>query len=69
MPPIQLKETTMNPETRTLLRVTLPDALDDFSVEEYKETENIVETLMGKKPEGRFNFIQENAEFITDIDI
>ncbi|MFV0322192.1 MAG: DNA topoisomerase IV subunit B [Alphaproteobacteria bacterium] len=69
MPPAQLKETTMNPDSRTLLRVTLPDALDDFSVEEYKETENIVETLMGKKPEGRFNFIQENAEFITDIDI
>lgn len=69
MPPAQLKETTMNPETRTLLRVVLPDAHDDLSVEEAKETENLIETLMGKKPEGRFNFIQENAQFVTDIDI
>ncbi len=69
MPPAQLKETTMNPETRTLLRVVLPDAHDDLSVEEMKETESLVETLMGKKPEGRFNFIQENAQFVTDIDI
>ncbi|MFV0430824.1 MAG: DNA topoisomerase IV subunit B [Alphaproteobacteria bacterium] len=69
MPPAQLKETTMNPKSRTLLRVTLPETYDDFSVEDIKETEDIVETLMGKKPEGRFNFIQENAQFVTDIDI
>lgn len=69
MPPAQLKETTMNPETRTLLRVALPESLDDFSIEDIKETEELVETLMGKKPEGRFKFIQENAEFAQNIDI
>jgi len=62
MPPAQLKETTMNPENRTLLRVQIP-------MEEYAETADRVESLMGKKPELRFSFIQENARFADNLDI
>jgi topoisomerase IV subunit B len=52
----QLKETTMDPKKRTLLRVIL--VADDR-----KDTEKSVERLMGTKPEARFAFIQERAEF------
>jgi topoisomerase-4 subunit B len=52
----QLKETTMDPGKRTLLRVTL--VADDL-----KPTDKAVERLMGNKPEARFEFIQERAEF------
>jgi topoisomerase IV subunit B len=62
MMPAQLKETTMDPKTRAMARISLPRA------EETVET--LVETLMGRKPEGRFRFIQENAEFATeDLDV
>ena len=62
MMPAQLKETTMDPSKRTLARVTLPRA------EEL--VEELVENLMGRKPESRFRFIQENAEFaVADLDI
>ena len=55
----QLKETTMDPRKRTLLRVTLlPD--------DQKATEKSVERLMGTKPEERFAFIQERAEFANE---
>ncbi|MGD0333816.1 MAG: DNA topoisomerase IV subunit B [Xanthobacteraceae bacterium] len=55
----QLKETTMDPRRRTLLRVVL---LADAQ----KETEKSVERLMGTKPEARFAFIQERAEFAAE---
>jgi topoisomerase-4 subunit B len=55
----QLKETTMDPAKRTLLRVTL--VADDR-----KDTEISVERLMGTKAESRFEFIQERAEFARD---
>ncbi|EJF86031.1 DNA topoisomerase IV subunit B [Candidatus Bartonella washoeensis] len=58
----QLKETTMHPQKRTLLRVTI-DAV------ELQETKNIVESLMGTKPEARFRFIQENSTFVSNLDI
>jgi topoisomerase IV subunit B len=62
MMPAQLKETTMDPARRTLARVTLPRA--EETVEE------LVEALMGRKPELRFRFIQENAEFAAaDLDV
>jgi len=62
MPPAQLKETTMNPKNRILLRVKVAgDAAAEAS--------DMVERLMGRKPELRFQFIQENAAFATDIDI
>ncbi len=59
MPMSQLKETTMRPGRRTLVRVGI-----DASAR--KDTENLVERLMGKKPELRFAFIQENAQFAKD---
>ena len=52
----QLKETTMDPGKRTLLRVKLV-------AEDLKPTDKAVERLMGNKPESRFEFIQERAEF------
>jgi topoisomerase-4 subunit B len=62
MMPAQLKETTMDPRTRTLARVTLP--------REEELVEDLVERLMGRKPEARFQFIQENAEFASaDLDV
>src|SRR6478672_4421984 len=54
----QLKETTMDPGKRTLLRVVLAD-------EEVKPTARAVERLMGTKAEARFEFIQEKAEFAS----
>jgi topoisomerase-4 subunit B len=62
MMPAQLKETTMDPASRTLARVTLPRAEEVVA--------DLVEALMGRKPELRFRFIQENAEFaVADLDI
>ncbi|MEL7347886.1 MAG: DNA topoisomerase IV subunit B [Pseudomonadota bacterium] len=55
-----LKETTMDPARRRLIRVTIEDAED---------TASLVERLMGKKPEARFTFIQENAKFAEDLDV
>ena len=62
MMPAQLKETTMDPKKRTLLRVDIVDG-------EIELTRDTVEQLMGNKPEERFRFIQDNAEFATEIDI
>ena len=69
MPPKQLKETTMDPATRTLLRVTVPPRHSDEDIIEAKETSRLVDSLMGKKPELRFQFIQEHAKFVDQIDI
>ena len=55
----QLKETTMDPSKRTLLKVTLADS-------DIKATASSVERLMGNKAEARFEFLQENAEFAKD---
>jgi topoisomerase IV subunit B len=57
----QLKETTMDPAKRTLARVSLPADDTDVSA--------LVEALMGKKPERRFAFIQDNAAFVEAVDI
>ena len=62
MMPAQLKETTMKPGMRTLLKVMVAD-------DDREETEDLVERLMGKKPELRFQFIQEHAQFAKDIDV
>ncbi len=69
MPPAQLKETTMDPAKRTLMRVTLPDRKRDDELEDARNTANLVDALMGKKAEKRFDFIQENAVFVKEIDI
>ncbi len=57
-----LKETTMNPATRKLIRVTIDE-------DEPGETTDLVERLMGKKPEKRFEYIQENARFVEELDV
>ncbi|HET6607845.1 MAG TPA: DNA topoisomerase IV subunit B [Rhodopila sp.] len=62
MPPAQLKETTMDPARRTLLKVVaLP--------EERAVTAERVESLMGRRPELRFAFIQENARTVQELDV
>ena len=62
MLPAQLKETTMAPETRTLLRVVVV-------AEEREATSDSVERLMGNKPEARFAFIQERAAFAAAAEL
>jgi topoisomerase-4 subunit B len=59
MMPAQLKETTMDRRKRTLLRVVLVE-------DERKNAASAVERLMGTKPEARFEFIQERAEFARE---
>jgi topoisomerase-4 subunit B len=62
MMPAQLKVTTMDPKTRSMARVSLPRAEEQVI--------ELVEALMGRKPEMRYRFIQENAEFATeDLDV
>ena len=57
-----LKETTMDPSSRQLIRVTIDE-------DEPGETGDLVERLMGKKPEKRFEYIQENARFVEELDV
>ena len=64
MSPGQLKETTMDPSKRTLLRVTLPK-----EYEERTEVKDLVDRLMGRNPEHRFAFIQANAQAIEAAEI
>ena len=56
----QLWETTMNPETRTLKRVTMKDAVT---------CNEIFDMLMGERPEARREFIQQNATRIKNLDV
>ncbi|MDD5585768.1 MAG: toprim domain-containing protein, partial [Alphaproteobacteria bacterium] len=69
MMPAQLRETTMSPRTRSLLRVVVAPAHAEDRLEAIKETEQLVESLMGRKAELRFQFIQENARFVKDVDV
>ncbi len=64
-----LKETTMDPESRSLLKVQLPQEQGLESTETSLSIEDFIENLMGRKPEKRFDFIQQNAQFVNDIDI
>ena len=64
MPADQLKKTTMDIKERKLTQIKLRDG-----VKELAKTEKLFETLMGKKAENRFNFIQENANFTSNLDI
>ncbi len=63
MPAIQLKETTMDPQKRILQRVLLPPQVDSQDITLF------VEDLMGRNPEKRFTYIQENAQFVRDLDV
>jgi topoisomerase IV subunit B len=79
MPARYLRATTMDPAQRTLLRVTLPPRADPAAVltselgetpcEGFARTVNLVETLMGRRPELRFDYIQKNARFARDLDL
>jgi topoisomerase-4 subunit B len=78
MPARYLKTTTMDPATRTLLRVTLPTRshstlTDPAALETTDEgltrTAKLVETLMGRRPELRFDYIRKNARFARDLDV
>lgn len=62
MLPAQLKETTMDPKNRTLLRVAI-------DMEDFEGTRQAVDDLMGTKPEARFRFIQDRAAFAENLDI
>ena len=57
-----LKETTMDPGSRKLIRVSIDEDIPG-------ETGDLVERLMGKKPELRFQYISENARFVEDVDV
>jgi len=57
-----LKETTMDPATRSLIQVQIDE-------DEPGETSDLVERLMGKKPELRYEYIQENAKFVEELDV
>lgn len=58
----QLKDTTMNPKTRKMIRITIDD-------DNLPSTEALVETLMGKRADLRFQYIQDHAQFIDALDI
>ena len=62
MPPAQLKETTMDPGKRTLLKVVA-------AADERAKTNDLVESLMGRRPELRFQFIQEHAGSVVEVDV
>jgi len=72
-----LGEMPMDPKLRTLLRVTLPpkelrdeaEAAETYAEEAYKATVALVESLMGRRPELRYDFIQKNARFVQDLDV
>jgi topoisomerase-4 subunit B len=64
MNPAQLKETTMSPVTRSMLKVTLPSAYEDR-----QPVKDLVERLMGKDPSARFDFIQARASAVDEQEI
>ncbi|KMS57873.1 DNA topoisomerase IV subunit B [Sphingobium cupriresistens] len=61
MNPMQLRETTMDPKTRMLIRITLPDDVEDRA-----QVRDLVDRLMGTNPAHRFAFIQENAAAVDE---
>ncbi|MEX2644192.1 MAG: DNA topoisomerase IV subunit B [Acetobacterales bacterium] len=68
MPPGQLRETTMAPGKRVLLRVTLPGP-EDINGGAVEDPAVLVEALMGRKPELRLAFIQDRARFVDSLDV
>ena len=64
MPSSQLKETTMDKNKRSLMTINTEKAKKDTKI-----TDKLFETLMGKQPELRFKFIQNNVNFIKYLDI
>ncbi len=70
MQSVHLRETTMDPAKRVLLKVDVPliTGTEPEGVEDMR-TRTLVEDLMGRKPEKRYAFIQENAKFARDLDV
>ena len=68
MPPSQLKETTMSSKTRKLLKITIPKR-DIDEADQRRSVDELVNILMGKKPELRFKYIKENANLVNNFDI
>ncbi|QAY79614.1 DNA topoisomerase IV subunit B [Sphingosinicella sp. BN140058] len=64
MNPSQLRETTMDPKTRSMLRITLPE-----EYQQQRGVKDLVDRLMGRNPEHRFNFIQNHAAEVSEEDI
>ena len=60
MNPEQLWETTMDPQKRTLLQVTMAES---------EQADEVFTMLMGKEVEPRRKYIQENATFVQDLDV
>ena len=69
MPAKQLKETTMDRDRRILLRVAVPERYGEEDRGAARETASLVESLMGRKPELRFAFIQQHAKQVRDLDV
>ena len=71
MQSVHLRETTMDPAKRVLLKVDVPliSGTEPESRVEDMRTRTLVEDLMGRKPEKRYAFIQENARFARDLDV
>ena len=69
MQSVHLRETTMDPTKRVLLKVDVPTATGADDRREEMRTRTLVEDLMGRKPEKRYAFIQENAKFARDLDV
>ncbi len=69
MPAHQLRDTTMDREKRSIMRVTLPSGTDPETIGTCETIATLVERLMGRNPELRFQFIQENAKFARDLDV
>ena len=59
----------MNPKKPPLLRADIPTTADPEQKDDARNTAKFVEALMGRKAEKRFSYIQENAKFVTDIDV
>ena len=66
MQSVHLRETTMDPTKRVLLKIDVPAAVERV---EAMRTRTLVEDLMGRKPEKRYDFIQKNAKFAQDLDV
>ncbi len=69
MQSVHLRETTMDPSKRVLLKVDVPTAASSDDRRDEMRTRTLVEDLMGRKPEKRYAFIQENAKFARDLDV